>query len=178
MPAKMSFGPVAKGFLINETTLERLIFQFNPAEITDSRSVSFEKIQVPGLSHPFLQFTAGDGRTLSFLLEFSAIGYKRDIMGDIRWLQSLQYPQWGEGVLKAAPPRVTFIFGKLLRLRGVITSVQVTYRQWDPTLTKLLRAGATVDFEEYVPKSVNMWKVRRGEVDPAIADLLRRSKAR
>lgn len=174
----LPFGPVLKGFLINEVTLERLFFQFNPLEIRDSRSVSFEKVQVPGLSHPFLQFTAGDGRTLSFRLEFSAVGYNRDIMADIKWLQSLQYPQWGEGVIKSAPPRVAFVFGKLLRLRGVVTSTEVTYKRWDPSLTRLLEASVTIDFEEYVPKSVNMWKVRRGDVDPAIADLIRRARPR
>ncbi len=178
MPSRLSFGPVAKGFLVNEITLEKLIFQFNPVEITDSRSVAFERIQVPGLSHPVLQFTAGDGRKISFLLEFSAVGYNRDIMADIRWLQSLQYPQWGEGILKSAPPKVAFVFGKLLRLRGVITSTQVTYKRWDPDLTRLLEASVTIDFEEYVPKSVDMWKVRRGDVDPAIADLIRRSRPR
>jgi|GEM_PF-206238 len=177
MPS-LSFGPVAKGFLVNEVTLEKLIFQFNPQEITDSRSVAFEKIQVPGLSHPVLQFTAGDGRKLSFLLEFSAVGYNRDIMADIRWLQSLQYPQWGEGAIKSAPPRVAFVFGKLLRLRGVIASTQVTYRRWAPDLARLLEASVTIDFEEYVPKSVDMLEVRRGDVDPAIADLIRRSKPR
>lgn len=177
MPS-LSFGPVAKGFLVNEITLEKLVFQFNPAEVTDSRSVAFERIQVPGLSHPVLQFTAGDGRRLSFLLEFSAVGYNRDIMADIRWLQSLQYSQWGDGILKSAPPKVAFVFGKLLRLRGVITATQVTYKRWDSNLTRLLEASVTVDFEEYAPKSVDMWKVRRGDVDPAIADLIRRSRPR
>ncbi|HHV62127.1 MAG TPA: hypothetical protein GXX51_05755 [Firmicutes bacterium] len=174
----LTFGPIAKGFLINEVTLEKLIFQFNPAEITDSRTVAFEKVQVPGLSHPFLQFAAGDGRILSFVLEFSSVGYKRDIMADIRWLQSLEYPQWGQGVLKSAPPRVIFAFGKLLRLRGVITSCQVTYKRWNPDLTRLLEASVNLDLEEYVLKSVDMWRVKRGDVDPAIADLVRRAKAR
>lgn len=174
----LTFGPVAKGFLVNEVTLEKLIFQFNPAEITDSRTVAFDKAQVPGLSHPVLQFVAGDGRTLSYVLEFNAVGSKRDIMADIRWLQSLQYPTWQDGVLRSAPPRVVFVFGKLLRVRGVITSCQVTYKRWDPGLTRLLVASVNLDLEEYAPRSVNMWRVRRGEVDPAIADLMKGAKPR
>lgn len=152
------FQRVEKGFLVNEVTGENRQFQFNPVEIRDSKGTAFERVQVPGLSHPRLQFVAGESRVLSFELEFSGVGNTRNVMDDVKWVQSLQYPNWDQGVIKAAPPRVTLVFGRLLRIRGVITGVATVYEQWNPALTRLLKSKVKIDLEEYVPKSVNMHK--------------------
>lgn len=153
---------VARGWLYNEATDEKLAFQFNP-EIQDTKGTSYERHKVPGLSHPVMQFVAGDSRQLRFRLELSAVADpKRDLWRDVTWLRALQYPVWGEGVLKSAPPRVVLVFGQLLSVRGVMTNVDVLYQQWDRDLGKLQLASVALDMEEYAPRSVNMYAVLKG----------------
>lgn len=157
----------ARGWLYNEVTGERLEFQFNP-EINDVKGTSFASSVVPGLSHPVLQFTAGDARQISFTLDFTAFEGDRDILRDIRWIQALQYPTWEEGVLSAAPPRVILSMGKTLTVRGVVKNVQAHYRRWTPDLNRLLEASVTVQMEEYVDRSVDAATVLKGYIDPAV----------
>lgn len=170
----LAFGPRTRGAIVNAVTSEKLMFQFNPAEISDAKDTSYEEVVVPGLSHPMLQFTAGGARKISFALQFSAAGYKRDVLSDIRWLQSLQYPQWGAGALKSAPPRVVLVIGKVLNLRGVVRSADVTYKRLDASMRRVLDASVNVVIEEYAPKSVDMWQTKKGEVDSDVAGLIRR----
>lgn len=49
-----------------------ITFQFNPAEINDTRSVTYGQHAVPGASHPVYQFGAGGERLLSFTLYLDA----------------------------------------------------------------------------------------------------------
>lgn len=156
----------ARGWLYNEATGERLTFQFNP-EVQDRKRTQFERHRVPGLSHPVLQFVAGDARVITFRLALTALEGGRDILRDVRWLQSLQYPTWQEGVLKAAPPRVVLVMGPHLVVRGVVTGVEVQYQRWTPDLRRLLEATVQVDMEEYAPRSVNAADVLKGYIDPA-----------
>lgn len=157
----------ARGWLYNEVTGERLEFQFNP-DVEDRKSTSFASSVVPGLSHPVLQFQAGEGRVISFTLAFSAFEGDRDILRDIRWIQSLQYPTWEEGVLQSAPPRVIFSMGRHLTVRGVVRSVQVRYGRWSPDLSRLLEGSVAVQLEEYVEKSVDAAAILRGYVGSSV----------
>lgn len=151
----------ARGWIYNEVTGERLDFQFNP-EVEDRKSTAFASLAVPGLSHPVLQFQAGEARVISFTLMFSAFHGDRDILRDIRWIQSLQYPTWEEGVLQAAPPRVVFSMGPHLTIRGVVRNVQVRYGRWTPDLSRLLEGSVSVQIEEYVERSVDAAMILRG----------------
>lgn len=150
----------ARGWLLNEATGERLEFQFNPV-VQDDKGTEYEKHRVPGLSHPVLQFVAGDSRTLSFTLELVA-DEGRDLLADVRWIQSLQYPTWREGQLREAPPLVVLVLGRSLSVRGVVRKVSVTYKRWAPDFSQLLEATVRMDMEEYAPESVSMEDVLRG----------------
>lgn len=150
-----------RGWLYNEATGERLEFQYNPV-VQDRKGTQYERHRVPGLSHPVLHFVAGEARTVSFRLDMRA-EEGRDILRDVRWIQSLQYPTWAEGQLQEAPPLVVLVLGRSFTFRGVVVSVDVTYSQWSPDFTELQAATVQVGMEEYVPESVSMDDVLRGQ---------------
>lgn len=155
--------PRAKGMLINEITGQTLEFQFFPEQTEEQRSITTNNANIPGRSHPVMQFEYGDGRSLGFTLYMTAKGHQRDIDADIRWLRSLQYPTWETaGVIKTTVPRVVFVAGKALRFRGVVKQVTVTRTDMAPDLSRTLTATVAIVMEEYAENSVNMWAVMGG----------------
>jgi hypothetical protein len=86
-------------------------FQYFPESITDSKVNGYQAKEIPGLSHPLYQWTAGGPREISFTTVFSADlppsdpkGVPRapetslrtiDVDAAIAWIQSYQYPEYG-----------------------------------------------------------------------------------
>jgi hypothetical protein len=96
-------------------------FQYFPESITDSKVNNYQAKEIPGLSHPLYQWTAGGPRELSFTAVFSAdippadpdgpdrhkelIARNVDVDAAIAWIQSYQYPEYSKDVAKADGPR-------------------------------------------------------------------------
>lgn len=85
-------------------------FQYFPESISESKANSYQSKEIPGLSHPLYQWTAGGPRELSFTAVFSADLPPEDARGNVRssevvernvdvdaaiaWLQAFQYPEY------------------------------------------------------------------------------------
>lgn len=153
--AYVSLAPtnVTKGFLVMlDDPSNRLVFQYNPERIEDSRSPNWSSITVPGISHPRHQFVNGGARVVSFRLSFLYPDDDRNgIRKRIKWLQSLTYPQHdGNNLLQASPPIMIFGFGNFYpSLKCIVTNVKVTaFDLFDPTSLNPLRADIDIELEE------------------------------
>ncbi len=85
-------------------------FQYFPESISDSKQNGYQAKQIPGLSHPLYQWTAGGPRELSFTAVFSAdlppedprnpkrsaevVERNIDVDAGIAWIQAYQYPEY------------------------------------------------------------------------------------
>jgi len=113
-----------KGYIVDVENRERLEFQYNPSEITDSKSCLYANIKVPGISHPRYQYISGGNRRITFTLSF----FKGNVKEKVNWLQSLLYPEHSGSALKSPPHRVIFIFGELYpEVVCIVRSVKVRY---------------------------------------------------
>ena len=59
------------GALVDSETGERVQFDMNPDSFEDDKGTNFAEVNIPGMSHPRLQFTNGAARSLSFTICFS-----------------------------------------------------------------------------------------------------------
>lgn len=98
------------GALVDTETGDRVTFDLNPESFEDSKSNEIAEIQIPGMSHPRLQFAHGGSRTLSFTL-FLHYGATDDVPKAIRLLQAWLYPEYEGGRLKKAPAKLMLVFG-------------------------------------------------------------------
>jgi len=102
-------------------------FQYFPDTISDSKVNNYQAKEIPGLSHPLYQWTAGGPRELGFTAVFSADLPPQDPKGPrqaeltqrsvdvdaaIAWIQSYQYPEYSafgdggaNGNIRPKPPR-------------------------------------------------------------------------
>ena len=116
-------------------------FQYFPESITDSKVNGYQAKEIPGLSHPLYQWTAGGPREIGFTAVFSADLPPKDpkanrasesalrsvdVDAAIAWIQSYQYPEYGTSVFASTPsqrpkpprkiiltlPNVAFNFGR------------------------------------------------------------------
>lgn len=132
----------------------RLEFQFAPADLSDEKGVVFAKMRVPGLSHPRLQYVAGDARVLQFTVTFYRVP---DLRQRVRWLQSLQYPEHTGNAISSAPHRVMLLFGSLFQdVVWVVPSVKVKYSHPFTAALEPLRADVEMTLEEFIEVSRDM----------------------
>mgnify|MGYP001156676434 CR=1 FL=1 len=152
-------GQTITAYLVDVDTGERLEFQYNPNDITDEKSTAYAAVKVPGMSHPRYQFVAGEARKIAFKVEF----FKGQVKENVRWLQSLQYPDHGGPMLKNAPHRVLFIFGDLFPgVVCIVPSVKARFfHLFDQTTLDPQRAEVDILLEEYVEQSRSVGEVRR-----------------
>lgn len=54
--------------LIDTESATRITFDINPETFEDNKDTDFAEIPILGMSHPHLQFTNGNTRTLSFTI--------------------------------------------------------------------------------------------------------------
>lgn len=138
----------------------------NPEELYDNKDVNIASIQVPGMSHPRLQFVGGGERVIQFTAKLFYAAYDPgtdDVMFALRWLQSLVYPEHGGTMLKRAPHKVHIDWGNLLTQTDqtwVVRRVSAYSYFFDPDT--LLPLGVDVDLElvEYIEESVDYSDIR------------------
>lgn len=164
-----------RGFLMS-TGLDPAIlveFQYNPAQLTDKRAVSYATLNAPGLLLPVRQYSQGGDRTLSFAIKIDGlfkgpaddeIDIAQDddgsITPELNKYRAFLYPRnsgWQDATdsfqpLYArtasfeSPPACIFGFGDRL-IDCIVTDVGITETLFNAQL-KPLRADVTVTLVE------------------------------
>jgi hypothetical protein len=146
-------------YIVDLYTGERLEFQFAPNDLREEKSGAWASSRVPGQSHPRYQFTAGGARTLQFTLDLYRLD---DLEQRVRWLQSLEYPEYEQQILSAPPHLVAFLFGTLYEdVAWMVTSVKNRYFELFTPGLKPLRAEVDIQLEEYIDRAVDYREIRR-----------------
>ncbi len=122
-------------------------FQMMP-EVTDTKSVNWNFIEIIGRSHPILGYSSSAPRTLAFNLMFVAHPSHEDgttaiqVRDNLRFLQSLAYPDYSGGV--KPPHRVLINLGAQTKMVGVIQDVSIIYKDfWINNLPVVAEAAVT-----------------------------------
>lgn len=119
--------------------------QFNPTEYSRDKSVTINEVAVPGLDAPLLQFIRGNNEKLTLDLFFDVTSTQK--VSDVTQLTS-NVVKLAEILPEThAPPRIEFIWGKLI-FKAVVESVQQRYTLFSPEGTPL-RATLSVVFRRY-----------------------------
>jgi hypothetical protein len=129
----------------------RLEFQMMP-EISDSKNVNWNHMEIIGRSHPILGYASSGARTVSFTLMFFADPSHDDpttlqkVSDNLKFLMSLAYPDYDGGRIKP-PHKVLLKIGNQLKMKGVLESVNINYHTlWRDNLP--VHAEASVTFIE------------------------------
>ena len=147
------------GALVDSETADRITFDFNPESFEDNKSTDFAEINIPGMSHPRLQFTNGSSRTLSFSVSLH-YGATDDVPKAIRMLQSWLYPEYEGGHLKKPPAKLLLIFGDTWPDElWVMSSCNITRKSFDKELNCTV-AEAAIELTEYIDNSRGADEVR------------------
>ena len=147
------------GALVDTESADRITFNINPESFEDSKSTELAEIQIPGMSHPRLQFSNGSTRTLSFsvILHYGAT---KDVPKAIRLLQSWLYPEYDGGHLKKAPAKLLLVFGDTWPdEQWVMRSCNVTRQRFDKELNCSF-AEVAIELVEFIEKSRDTNEVR------------------
>ena len=152
-------------------------FQYNPAQLSDKRSVGYATLNAPGMLLPIRQYSAGGDRTLSFtvmvdgLFPGTADDIAKDERGGIgpelakyrafvyprteRWEEAASAPNGFTGLygdqehVFAAPPQCRFNFGHRV-MDCVVTEVGITEQAFTPDLDPI-RAEVAITLVELTP---------------------------
>ena len=144
----------ARCVLANVLTGEALECLFNPTQISEKVQVNWTRLAVPGLSHQVLQYQSTSNRQLAgveFYLDklfAAAQPGDPDILDFRDFLHALTVPPRAtETVLATAPPRLLFLWPRVLTIETVVTDLEFQYRQFGTDGAALVYT-ATVTFEE------------------------------
>jgi len=97
-----------------ESSDETFVFQYWPESLDDTYNVEYAQKQVPGASHPLLQWIGGSGRQVTFTAQFTA---EMD-MGDTRGSQRTNYTRLASVGLMPSDRYTVDIRAALSRLRS------------------------------------------------------------
>lgn len=171
-----------RGFLVSVGLVPEILvqFQYNPAQVTDKRSVSYATLGAPGMLMPVRQYSAGGERALSFTVVIDGlfkgpadddIDIARDERGgitpELNKYRAFTYPQtdhWKDangmpdgftGLFAGAEPVFTAPpacrFGFGERVVDcVVTDLQITEKLYGPELDPV-RAEVQVTCVELTP---------------------------
>jgi nucleoid-associated protein YgaU len=135
---------LAKAFIVNTTTGERIQVMYNPEQFSLDQGNNFAEIGIPGLNAPPIQYVRGKGRTLSMELFFDSyeLGY------DVR-----QFTDSITGLLTTlpatfAPPILLFVMGGF-SFRCVLMEAAQRFTMFAVDGTPV-RSMLSVRFHEYV----------------------------
>jgi len=170
-----------RGFLISVglTPEIHVKFQYNPAQLTDKRTVSYATINAPALLMPIRQYSQGGDRTITFNVRVDGlfkgpaddqIHIAKDDEGSI-WPELNKYraflypksPRWNERAALASfaplyksvaqfesPPLCRFGFGEERVIDCIVTDVSITETLFNEHLAPL-RADISITLVEFVP---------------------------
>lgn len=138
------------GFLRDEKTDEKFVFQFNFEQLKLSLGAEWTAVSPRGSSHARQSFKHSKGRTFSLKLRFlrEAVDAK-DIEQRIREVEALSFPDYDRsGRLSDAPHPLFVVFGAWRTMRCVLTDVELSMEDvwWDPDTLRPGGFDATVTF--------------------------------
>lgn len=151
------------GALVDFDTTERMEWDLNPEEFTDTDGANFAGIEVPGMSHPRLQFAGGAERTLTFTLplHYGALRDSRTVAQSIDLLRSWLYADYDRTLMTAPPHRLLVCFGdRWQNEKWVMTQCEINYVRFDKDGAPL-HATAAITLTEYIETSRSREEVRR-----------------
>ena len=106
-------GSSRRCYLINNSTDERLMAQYNPTEVPYSRSANYVSIESPGISYPLTQYTGGNVREFTIELFFHDNPCSGVIEEARMFLEELLPPERNSG--NFVPPTFTFAYGYFVK---------------------------------------------------------------
>lgn len=130
--ASIRIHPHTPEVVAKKYTEKMLRFQAIEPRITESGPPRWEQTPILGRSENYMTYAGGDNRRIQMSLSFvSSIEEYDDGKYDTalrcaRWLQSLQYPTYENGVAYP-PPLCLLVFGSILAERGVVTGCEVAH---------------------------------------------------
>jgi nucleoid-associated protein YgaU len=141
---------LAKAFIINTTTGERIQVMYNPEQFALDQGNNFAEVAIPGLNAPPVQYVRGKGRTLSMDLFFDT--YELGV--DVR-----QFTDQLTGLLQTqpatfAPPVLLFVMGSF-SFRCVLVEAAQRFTMFANDGTPV-RSSVTARFHEYVDAVVSV----------------------
>lgn len=134
---------------------------FNPSEYSLEISNSFQETALPGLESPIHQFINGNTRTLSMELLFDTWTDKKGI--DVSLLTDRFADMLSIDSDVHAPPRVEFIWGRLI-FKAVIESWSQKFTMFNAAGLPV-RANVSVSFKQYKTISEQLIDPRRSSSD-------------
>lgn len=167
-----------RGFLVSVGVAPEILvmFQYNPAQLIDKRTVSYTTLNAAGLIFPVRQYTQGGDRTITFTVRVDGL-YQgpADLMipilrapdgnigPELNKYRSFLYPRTPNWLLAVGsfsplysqsrnfetPPLCLFGFGTKL-LDCVVTEVSITENLFNATLSPL-RADVSITLVERSP---------------------------
>ena len=160
-----------KGSLINLTTGDEFQFQFNPATLEEAFEAKFNRKQINGLSHEPMSYKNTSNNVIPLEL------YMSQLMQDVkaghagsrpyiaterkRWLQSLVYPAESPDYGYVGPPKVLFIWPRMVRIIGRVTKVGFVHRAFSNRTLATTQLVARLSIEEDVAQRRLMDEVLR-----------------
>ena len=144
-----------------------LRFTVNPEELNRQESARYAATDSPGAPGPFLQYTGGGDRTISFEMTLDAIGTKAGdggVLAELSALELLTYPATADlaNGQFVAPPKALLVLGKRT-WEGVVSAVDVQEKLFNIRLEPIFvkaRVQFTVDLHS--PTARLMHLSRRG----------------
>jgi hypothetical protein len=126
---------------------------FNPTEYSIEKTNAFAEAAIPGLDSPIIQYTHGNGRTLSLELVVDTLTY--DDGADIRdkYIDKFEGLLGVDGSLHAPPP-CKLVWGSL-EFVGVLASLAKRYVMFKDDGTPV-RARLTMKWKEHVPVDLQL----------------------
>lgn len=178
LPPELGRGTLAsldarppRASLHNLTTGDEYEFQFNPQAFDEKWEAKYNRIQINGLSHERLSYknTSNDVIPLELYLSQlaqdtqSGEGGSRPCVAteQKRWLQSLVFPAESPDYGYVGPPRILFIWPRMVRLIGRIIRVSFLHRAFSNRTLVTTQIVARLEFEEDVAQRRLMDEVLR-----------------
>jgi len=109
---------------INTVEGQPVEYVFNPVSIHIDKTVPWQKSSKSSGDEPVLEFTSGDGKSLSMELLFDTFEEKGDVHK--QFIAPMDKLMAVDPALKR-PPMVTFTWGSDLKFSGVVDSMGVQY---------------------------------------------------
>lgn len=148
------FAKIAKAYIIDYETQEKIELQYNPKEWQDNRTVNYAEHNIPGISHPVLQFVNGGDRIFEAEIFLNSM-YDKNAPYIAHWIRARTYPERVNRILTYAPHRVLFIYPNAISILGVIIEANRQVQDTFPDGTiKLMTLKLTI--KEKIWKNINM----------------------
>lgn len=141
-------------YILDITNMEKLMAQFVPMELNESRTADLTELRIIGRNEPRYQTTGGK-TTVSFTLDFVGdTDTKQDVIANVKWLQQ---KTMNDGYA-AAQPKLKIVFGKMFRNElWYLDKVDADYSLFDKSRGVYTMALVKVSFSQ-APSTNPKWR--------------------